>query len=282
MRLFTCAALAACCLASPALAQTPPANLPSPEEVARADSFTIAGGVGITPDYEGSNDYRLIPAAAIRGKVNGISFSTRGLYLYVDVMPQGTGIDLDVGPIVGARLNRTRHVKDDIVDLLPDRKTAIELGGFAGLSFHGLTNPYDTLGVRLDVLHDVGNAHESTTFSPNVDFSTPLSRTTYASASVGAEFVSGRFADYYFSVSPAESALTVGALPAFNASGGLKSWKAGLLVNQSITGDLTGGLSIFGTANYSRLVGDFKRTPIVSERGSASQWLLAAGLAYTF
>jgi outer membrane scaffolding protein for murein synthesis (MipA/OmpV family) len=282
MRSFTCAALAACCLASPALAQTPPANLPSPEEVARADSFTIAGGVGITPDYEGSNDYRLIPAAAIRGKVNGISFSTRGLYLYVDVVPQGTGIDLDVGPIVGARLNRTRHVKDDIVDLLPDRKTAIELGGFAGLSFHGLTNPYDTLGVRLDVLHDVGNAHESTTFSPNVDFSTPLSRTTYASASVGAEFVSGRFADYYFSVSPAESLLTAGALPVFDADGGMKNWNASLLVNQSITGDLTGGLSVFGTAEYSRLVGDFKRSPIVSQRGSANQWLLAAGLAYTF
>jgi outer membrane scaffolding protein for murein synthesis (MipA/OmpV family) len=282
MRLFTCAALAACCLASPALAQTPPANLPSPEEVARADSFTIAGGVGITPDYEGSNDYRLIPAAAIRGKVNGISFSTRGLYLYVDVVPQGTGIDLDVGPIVGARLNRTRHVKDDIVDLLPDRKTAIELGGFAGLSFHGLTNPYDTLGVRLDVLHDVGNAHESTTFSPNVDFSTPLSRTTYASASVGAEFVSGRFADYYFSVSPAESLLTAGALPVFDADGGMKNWKASLLLNQSLSGDLLHGFSVFGTANYSRLVGDFKRSPIVSDRGSASQWLAAAGVAYTW
>jgi outer membrane scaffolding protein for murein synthesis (MipA/OmpV family) len=282
MRSFTCAALAACCLASPALAQTPPANLPSPEEVARADSFTIAGGVGITPDYEGSNDYRLIPAAAIRGKVNGISFSTRGLYLYVDVMPQGTGIDLDVGPIVGARLNRTRHVKDDIVDLLPDRKTAIELGGFAGLSFHGLTNPYDTLGVRLDVLHDVGNAHESTTFSPNVDFSTPLSRTTYASASVGAEFVSGRFADYYFSVSPAESLLTAGALPVFDADGGMKNWKASLLLNQSLSGDLLHGFSVFGTANYSRLVGDFKRSPIVSDRGSASQWLAAAGVAYTW
>jgi outer membrane scaffolding protein for murein synthesis (MipA/OmpV family) len=282
MRSFTCAALAACCLASPALAQTPPANLPSPEEVARADSFTIAGGVGITPDYEGSNDYRLIPAAAIRGKVNGISFSTRGLYLYVDVVPQGTGIDLDVGPIVGARLNRTRHVKDDIVDLLPDRKTAIELGGFAGLSFHGLTNPYDTLGVRLDVLHDVGNAHESTTFSPNVDFSTPLSRTTYASASVGAEFVSGRFADYYFSVSPAESLLTAGALPVFDADGGMKNWKASLLLNQSLSGDLLHGFSVFGTANYSRLVGDFKRSPIVSDRGSASQWLAAAGVAYTW
>jgi outer membrane scaffolding protein for murein synthesis (MipA/OmpV family) len=62
----------------------------------------------------------------------------------------------------------------------------------------------------------------------------------------------------------------------------MKSWKLGLLLNQSITGDLTGGLSVFGLVNYSRLVGDFKRSPIVSDRGSPNQWLLGAGLAYTF
>jgi outer membrane scaffolding protein for murein synthesis (MipA/OmpV family) len=62
----------------------------------------------------------------------------------------------------------------------------------------------------------------------------------------------------------------------------MQKWKTSLLVNQSLTGDLTGGLSMFGTVEYSRLVGDFKRSPIVSLRGSASQWLLAAGLAYTF
>jgi outer membrane protein len=55
-----------------------------------------------------------------------------------------------------------------------------------------------------------------------------------------------------------------------------------LLLNQSITGDLLGGFSIFGIGQYSRLVGDFKRSPIVSMRGSASQWLGAVGVAYTW
>jgi MipA family protein len=130
------------------------------------------------------------------------------------------------------------------------------------------------------VLRDVGNAHKSTTFSPNLEFSTPLSRRTYASANVGAEFVGNRFADYYFSISPADSVRS--GLPVFNADGGMKDWKVGLLLNQSITGDLLHGFSIFGTGQYSRLVGDFKRSPIVSERGSANQWLAAAGVAYTW
>lgn len=274
--------LIACLAASPALAQSGPAGpaMPSAEEVADKDTLTIAGGVGYRPDYEGSDDYHLIPAAAVRGKYHGISFTTRATYLYVDVIKDSAKFGFDFGPIIGARSNKRRHIHDDVVELLPKTKTAFEVGGFAGVSFHGLTNPYDTLALRLDVLHDVGNAHESTTFSPSLDFSTPLSIKTYASASIGAEFVSNKFADYYYSITPAGSLAS--GLPAFNAGGGMKNWKASLLVNQSVTGNLLHGLSIFGTVQYSRLTGDFKRSPIVSLRGSPNQWLAAAGLAYTW
>jgi outer membrane protein len=266
-------------VSTPVLAQQVEAPLPDPETA--ADNWTVAIGGAWLPDYVGSDDYRLIPAAAIRGKIGPVAITSRATYLYADLFERpAEGIDIDAGPIAGARLNRTGKIKDDVVDLLPERNTAIEVGAFAGVSLHDLTNPYDTLAFRLDVLRDVGNAHESTVISPNVEFSTPLSRTTYASASLGAEFVSGKFADYYFSISPADSLAS--GLPAFEADGGMKSWKAGLLINQSITGDLTGGISVFGTANYSRLLGDFARSPIVSDRGSRNQWLLAAGLAYTW
>lgn len=283
MRRFACFALA-CCVASPSVAQPQGSGpaLPSADEIANRDMVTVAAGVGTTPDYEGSDDYRWIPAAAIRGKVSGFSFTTRNTYLYVDAIRhrRASKLDFNLGPIVGARFNRTGHIDDPVVKLLPHRKRAIEAGAFAGLSLHGIVDPYDTLAFRLDVLHDVGNAHKSTTFSPNIEFSTPVSRTTYVSANLGAEFVSNKFADYYFSISPADSLRS--GLPVFDARGGMKNWKTGLLVNQSVTGDLLGGLSVFGTAQYSHLVGDFKRSPIVSDRGSAGQWLAAAGLAYTW
>jgi outer membrane scaffolding protein for murein synthesis (MipA/OmpV family) len=283
MRHLIWAAVAAS-ISSPLLAQTQPTAgaLPSAEEIAGKDMVTVAGGVAVVPDYEGSDDYRIIPAAAIRGKVSGISFTTRGSYLYVDVVPGNGKVDFDAGPIVGARFSSRRHIDDDIVKLLPNRKTTVEVGGFAGVSFHGLTNPYDSLGIRLDVLHGLGSGRNWTNFSPNVEFSTPFSRTTYVSASVGAEWAANKYADYYFSISPADSLRTGDVLPAFNADGGLKNWKAGLLLNQSITGDLLHGFSVFGTGEYSRLVGDFKRSPIVSQRGSASQWIGALGLAYTW
>ena len=278
-----CFALAAaCCLTSPALAQSAPSALPTPDAIAAKDSLTVGVGAAILPDYEGSNDYRVIPAGAIRGKISGISFITRGTYLYVDVVPQTGKFGFDAGPVIGARFDRRHHSDDAVVRLLPKRKTAIEAGAFLGVSLRGLTNPYDTLAVRLDVLHDIAGAHKSTVFSPNIDFSTPLSRRTYASLGIGAEFVSKRFADYYFSVGPGDSAATGGALPVFSANGGMKNWKTSLLLNQSITGDLLRGLSVFGLGQYSRLVGDFKRSPIVAQRGSANQWVGALGLAYTW
>ena len=282
MRHFACLALAAC-LSSPALAQDPPAagQLPTAEEVNTRDTLTIAGGVGITADYEGSDDYRLIPAAAVRGRYHGIAFTTRGAYLYVDVIPRGSSkVDVEFGPAIGARFNKRRHIDDDVVELLPKTKTAIEAGGFAGIGISGLTNPYDRLGFRVDVLHDIGNAHESTVISPNVEFSTPVSRSTYIGLNAGMEFVSNKYADYYYSITPAASLAS--GLPVFDADGGIKNWKVGVLVNQSLSGDLLHGFSIFGTGQYSHLQGDFKRSPIVSDRGSASQWLAAAGLAYTW
>ena len=283
MRYLPTLALAAC-LASPAYAQsTSTGPLPTPEEINSRDTVTVAGGIGITADYEGSDDYRFIPAAAIRGRYHGVAFTTRGAYLYVDVVPRGSSkVDFEFGPIVGARFNKRRPIHDEVVELLPKTNTAIELGAFAGIGFSGLTNPYDRLGFRIDVLHDVANAHQSTVISPNIEFSTPVSRTTYIGANIGMEFVTGKYADYYYTITPADSLTTGGLLPPFNADGGLKNWKTGLLMNQSLSGDLLHGFSIFGTGQYSRLQGDFKRSPIVSQRGSASQWLGALGLAYTW
>jgi len=272
-------AIGALFAAAPAIAQSTDASLPDPND--QSDTVTIGAGAAYIPDYEGSDDYRIIPAAAIRGRVSGISFFTRATYLYVDVIARGDGaLELDVGPIAGVRLNRTGKIKDDFVDRLPELNTAVEVGGFVGVTYHGLTNPYDALSFRVDVVKDVANAHESTIITPTIDFGTPISRYTYIGASLSAEWAGGGYADYYYSISPGEAIAS--GLPAYDADGGFKNWRLGLLVNQSISGDLTHGFSIFGTGSYSRLSGDFKDSPIVDDRGSAGQWLAAVGLAYTF
>jgi outer membrane scaffolding protein for murein synthesis (MipA/OmpV family) len=284
MRRFVCVGLVVC-LSTPTIAQSssaPQTSLPSADELAKRDILTIGVGGAFVPDYEGSDDYRIIPAGGIRARVNGISISSNGPYLTADLIPQSGKFGFDAGHIVGLRVEIRRHSDDDVVKLMVKRKTAVEAGAFVGVSFRDLIDPYDTLSVSLNVTHDITDAHKSTVFDPQVAFSTPVSRKTYASLGAGIEMVSGKFARYYFGVTPADVAATGGVLPLYTPNGGLKNVWASLLVNQSITGDLLGGFSIFGLVQYSRLVGDFSRSPIVAERGSANQWLGSLGVAYTW
>jgi MipA family protein len=266
--------------AAPAFAQSgATGELPDPND--RSNTFTIAAGVASSPDYEGSDDQRLIPALAVRGRIGGMDFWSNATWLYVDLIgrPQ-SGMDFDFGPIVGARLNRSGDVKDAAVDKLPELDAAIEIGAFGGVSFHGLTNPYDSLSLRVDVLHDVGGAHKSTLISPSVSFGTPLSRSTYLSASASAEWAGGGYADYYYSISPLEG--LVAGLPAYDADGGFKNWGLSLTGLQMVTGDLTGGIGVFALGSYKRLTGDFADSPIVDIRGDADQLFGAIGLTYTW
>jgi MipA family protein len=283
MKRILLAAAAALLTAVPATAQDVGAatEQPLPDPNDQSDSFQVGLGVAFVPDYEGSDNYRIIPGGIIRAKVSGISIFSRGTYLYADLISDRQGLGFDAGPIVGVRLNRTGKVKDDAVDALGDRKVAIEAGGFAGLTYKGLTNPYDSLSVRLDAVKDLGNAHESWVLSPSIDFGTPVSRTTFVGLSWSADFVSRRFADYYFGID-AEGSFDSG-LPAYSFSdGGMKSWQAGLLVAHSLSGDPRKGWGLFGTGSYKRLLGDIADSPIVADRGSRTQWFGAVGVGYSW
>ena len=129
-------------------------------------------------------------------------------------------------------------------------------------------------------VHDVANAHQSTTFSPAVDFRRRCrARPTPALSS--ARSSSATNMPIIISASRRRTRLRLADTAGVRRRRRDEGLEGGLLLNQSITGDLLHGLSVFGTGRYSRLVGDFKRSPIVSQRGSANQWLAAAGLAYT-
>lgn len=265
--------------ATPALAQSMPDPLPDPND--QSDTFSIGAGAGLVPDYEGSDDYKFIPVVGLRGRVSGINFYTRGTYLYVDLIKRGdSALEFDAGPIAGVRLNRTGDVEDDAVDALPELDTAFEVGGYAGITYHGLTNPYDALGFHVDVITDVGDAHGSALITPTIDFGTPLSRTTYVAVSLSAEWAGDDYAEYYYSIDPAGSLAS--GLPVFDADGGFKHWRIGLFANQSLSGNLLHGWSIFGVGLYTKLSGDFADSPIVDDRGSSSQWFGGLGVAYTW
>jgi outer membrane scaffolding protein for murein synthesis (MipA/OmpV family) len=271
------AALAVPLAAAPAFAQDQGDYLSQP------NSLTVGIGGAYVPSYEGSDDYELTPAAIVFGKVAGFGFATRGTTLTVDLIRDRSDapVSVDFGPAANIRFDRSSRIKDPVVRALGKIDRAIEVGAYGGIAKNGVFHQYDSLGVRLTWLKDVSDTHGSTIVTPSVDYTTPLSPRTLAVLSVSADHVGGGYARTYFSVTPAGSSLS--GLPVYAADGGWKNVRGSLFLGQTLTGDLRHpGLSLFAGASYSRLLGDFARSPIVSIRGSRHQYLATLGLAYSF
>ena len=276
--------------AAPAQAQSAGGNLAAisgpvdPNADTGRDTITIGGGIAVVPSYEGSNNYVIVPAAAIRGRVSGFNFASRGTVLSVDVLRDRSthGLDIQFGPVVNVNFNRVGRRVDQRVRQLDGRKVAFEAGGYFGIAKTGVfTSPYDTLGASVTVLADTTGIHNSYTITPTVNYGTPLSRKAYVGVSLSGTWAGDGYARSYFTVSAPESLRS--GLPVFtNARGGFKNYNVSALGTYSLTGDLRHGLGLYVVGSYSRLQGDFARSPIVSVAGSPNQFVGAIGLGYTF
>lgn len=247
-----------------------------------SDNFTVGVGAVYTPSYEGSDDYVISPAAQLRGRVSGFSFYTRGTSIYLDLIREEPNAPVDVflGPAANVRFNRTGRIEDPQVKALGELDTAIEIGGAVGVTKNGVLHDYDFLTFRVDAIHDVTNTHDSLIVTPAIEYATPLSRTFLVGVSTSADHVGGNFARTYFGVTPAGAAAS--GLAPYTLDGGFKNVRANLLLTYSLSGDLRRGWALFALGSYSRLLGDFKRSPIVADAGDADQFILGGGIGYTF
>ncbi|WP_449471078.1 MipA/OmpV family protein [Sphingobium chungangianum] len=249
--------------------------------------LTVGIGAAVIPSYEGSDDYRVIPVPQLRGKVSDFAFWTRGPSLYFDVIPnRGQDIDLQLGPVAGVRFDRSsrKNIKDAAVRALGERDKAVELGGFVGIGKTGiLTSAYDNLSVRVAVTKDVAGAHESFIVTPAIEYFTPLSTRSFVGLGVSADYVGKKYGRYYYDVDAA-GALASG-LPEYSRAGdgsGFKKVGVNLTGGLSLSGDIRKGWALFALGGYSRMLGDYADSPIVSIAGSRNQWIGAVGVGYTF
>ncbi len=243
----------------------------------------IGIGAGYRPSYSGSDDYKFFPAPAFRGSVSGFDFQANGPGIQVDLIrdPAQQKIEYLFGPAIRARTDRNGGIKDPVVALLGKRDLAVEAGVSAGVKINRVLIPPANLTFSIDALWDVAGAHKGRLIKPQLTFSSPLSNAAFASVSISAEHIDRNFARTYYSVDTAGSIAS--GLPTYNTKSGWKNIGSSMLVGYDLSGNgRDGGFALFGIANYSRLLGDAKRTPLTSVRGSANQWFLAGGISYTF
>lgn len=280
--------LAALGFAIPAQAQNAPAQAPADvyaDTVYSGDYLSIGFGAGVSPSYSGSDDYVITPMPIVQGSLGGVDINPRAAGLALDFIPDADdGVGLDLGITARLRSDRAMQINDPLVKSLGKLDRAFEVGPTAGISFPAVFNPYDSLTVTTDLRWDVAGAHDGMVIDPSIAYFTPLSEAIAASLTFSAEYGDGAFRNYYYAVSPAQNVATAGELPVFAPSGGGFT-KAGatLLLGFDLNGDLTdGGWGIVTIAGYSRMLGDARRSPFTSVRGSANQFFGALGVGYTF
>lgn len=274
-------ALLASAAAVPATAQEAP-RIDAEATVFEGDWLTVGVGALYGPSYEGSDDEKITVLPVVQGKLFGIGIGMRPAGLALDLIDDsGKPVSFSFGPSARLRSNRTGNIKDPVVESLGKLKRAIEVGASAGISFNKVLNPYDSLTIGADVRWDLNGAHRGMVVDPAINYFTPLSRGIAVNIGIDAEHASDEYMNYYYSVSPAGSA--VSGLPAFQARGGWLRVGASLLAAFDLNGNLQdGGFSVIGLGTYQRLLNDAARSPLVSIRGSRDQWSIGGGIAYTF
>lgn len=266
-------------LSAPAMAEGADDPLPAGEKSANHDTVTIGIGAAVIPRYDGSRFYLVTPIAGARGKVSGINFSLIAVNFAADVIPSNapTGGKFVFGPMAHLTLNRS-SLRQSRISLLGDIKPALEVGLHAGYQQTGvITSQYDVLTFDVAVSHDVTGIHDSVVVTPQITYATPLSKRMLVALNVAADYVGSGYAQTYYGVTPAQSAIS--GFPAYNIGAGFNNVSAGFLAGYSLSGDLRRGFAVFAAGNYSRFLPETRHSPLVH---TDEQMVGALGIAYTF
>lgn len=265
--------------AAPAAAQSGPES----SSVFSGDYATVAVGVGALPEYDGANEYRVLPVAGVVGRLGGVGFRLRGPSLTTDLYDDAPGAPytLRIGPTLRYGNNRSGKIDDPVVASLGKLKSGFELGLGLGIGFKRLVTAYDRFSLGTSVRRDVSGRGGGMTWSTSATYYTPISRAQVVGAYASVEFANDAHGRYNHSISPAASARS--GLPVFRGKGGLREVNLGTATVYDLNGNLLdGGFAIGAGVLYSRLEGSAAKSPITRIRGSRNQWLTGLGLAYTF
>jgi outer membrane protein len=242
-------------------------------EIPDIDNF-VGGGIGIVPDYVGSDDYTVGAAPVARIQIGkGERFAKLTITeLTVNVLDNE---QWSLGPLLNYRLGRD-DVDDDAVDRMNEIDDAVELGVFGGWTWISKNDPRARLNLSLSAKQDVVDSHDGYLVDASARYFTPLSRSFVLSFGGSTTYGSSDYMDTYFGVDARDA--TVTGLSQFSASDGFRDVRLSVMAIQSLSVNwhLAGGLV------YSRLLGDASDSPVVDDRGDENQYFLGAGAVYAW
>ena len=275
--LMTSGAIAGAFLSGGGLALAQPANTEeAPAEVApnsQRTTYTLGAGIGVAPDYEGSDDYKIVPLWNLR--VNNLYDPNTfvqliGPRLRSNFIPDPHWrFGLDAQYIK----KRDHHVEDNKVGDLESVDPSVMLGAVAGYDF--LADPRQDLALEVEARQDVANGNGALVTLRGL-YGTPLSEHWRIDTSLGGTWASEDYMSAYFGIDAADAARS--GLDQHGADAGFEN----VALGGSLTYIFSPNWSVSGLATYSRLLGDAADSPIVKDQGDKNQLFGGALVNYLF
>ena len=177
----------------------------------------VGVGVGLYPDYEGSDDYSFGVAPLFNYQFGERYIRLLANYLSVNLINHK---NFRLGPSGVYRFGRDDDVDDDVVKRMKEIDDSIEIGGFAGVNYVHPSNPRIRAGATIESLFDVSGSHDGYIVQFSVRGWYPLLKMLDFGMAAGTTYASDDYMQTNFSVTPEDSART--GLRIYEAGSGVK------------------------------------------------------------
>ena len=231
-----------------------------------AANYSIGGGIGVKPDYEGSSDYEFVPLPAGSARFgNGMYIQLLGLNLRANVIPSNMW---RLGPVYNYRQERS-DVENNRVDDMKNISDANELGIFGGFEWNNWF-------VFLDILGDTGNAYNGWYATLKGGYNYVISKAWMLSMGAHTTYADDDYMQTYFGVSAADSARS--GLKRYNADSGMKD----IGIDLGLNWNFASSWDLRGIASISQLIGDADDSSPVVNEGSETQFMGGVMVLFKF
>ena len=233
---------------------------------AQAADFSIGGGIGVKPDYEGSSDYELVPVPAGSAQFdNGMFVKMLGFNVRANLVPSNFW---RLGPIYNYRPERD-NVDNNRVDKMKDISDANELGIFGGIEWEGWY-------VFLELLGDTGDAYDGYYSTLKGGYNWVVNEEWVLTFGAFGTYADEDYMETYFGVNGADAARS--GLDRYDADEGMKDIGLDFGANWRFAQnwDLRGLLQV------KQLVGDADDDSPVVDQGSETQLFTAILVVFKF
>lgn len=239
-------------------------------------NLKIGLGAGVTPEYEGADEYRFLPVVPFRYEHKWVTIQTIGLGAELDVSRSDY---FDAGPVFLYRFARDSDVDDRTVRALPEVDASLEIGGFlrsgVPLRMVGFDDPAIVFG-QVAIRQDVLGGHDGFVVAGSLGVTRPIGDRLSAIVFGTTTFASDNYMSSYYDVTAAGSAAS--GLAVFDADAGIKDVGATAILDYKFTEKWSASL----LGSYARLVGDAAASPVVSVAGSKDQFTAGFAISYKF